>query len=72
MARFSVLCRVDAFIDYLTVVEANSAEEAASKVAERPEALSWYRRGQAEFDARAYFALDADGNEIPSSQCGDF
>ena len=29
MPKFTVLCRVDAFIDYVTEVEANDAEEAA-------------------------------------------
>lgn len=72
MARFSVLCRVDAFVDYLAFVEANSAEEASEKAAERPEAFSWRRRGQAEFDARVFFTLDAEGKEIPESQRGDF
>lgn len=72
MAKFDVLCRVDAFIDYVAHVEANSAVEASAIAAENLDRLSWRRRGEAEFDARAFFALDAEGNEIPESQCGDF
>jgi muconolactone delta-isomerase len=72
MARFTVLCRVDAFIDYVAYVEANSAAQASTIAANDPDRLSWRRHGEEEFDSCAFFALDAEGNEIPESQCGDF
>ncbi|MCR6646141.1 MAG: hypothetical protein NVV62_17295 [Terricaulis sp.] len=72
MAKFSVLCRVDAFIDYVADVEASNGAEAAALAAENPDRIHWRRRGEAEFDARTFFTLDALGREIPESQRGDF
>lgn len=71
MAKFQVLCRVDAFIDYIAEVEADDAEEAAYLAKEGPQ-LEWERQGEAEFDARLFVTLDENGDPIESSQCGDF
>jgi hypothetical protein len=71
MPTFKVLCRVDAFIDYVAEVEADDADEAAYLAKEGPK-LEWQREGEAEFDARLYVTLDKDGEPIESTQCGDF
>ena len=72
MAKFNVLCRVDAFIDYTAEVEADDAEAAAYLAKEQTGSYTWTNQGETEFDARLFVALDTDGNEIESSQCGDF
>ena len=72
MPIFRVLRRVDAFIDDIAKVEANTAEEAA-QLADRHEAkYEWRRRGAAHFDTRLFVTLDENGNEIESTQRGDF
>lgn len=72
LAKFSVLCRVDAFVDYVAEVQANSAKEAAAKAYRNAESLVWKPDGTAEFDARLYVTLDDDGFEIDGTQQGDF
>lgn len=72
MPMHKVLCRIDAFIDYVAEVEADSPEEAAELANDSHSDYEWRRRGEAEFDARLYVTLDADGNEINRTQCGDF
>jgi hypothetical protein len=71
MPQFKVLCRVDAFIDYVAEVEADDAEDAAYLAKEGPR-LTWRREGEAEFDARVYVTLDGNGAPIESTQRGDF
>jgi hypothetical protein len=68
---FEVLCRIDAYADYITVVEAVSAEEAAELAREDPSAFNWEHRGTAEFDACLYVTLDRDGWEIEGTETGD-
>ena len=72
MPVFKILRRRDAFVDYTTEVEAGSPEAAAQLAMVNVEALPWKRAGQHEHDAEAFVALDAVGNEIPGSECGDF
>lgn len=72
MPKFEVLCRIDAFIDYVAEIEADTAEEAAELANDSHSDYRWRRNGKAEFDARLYVTLDAEGNEIDSTQCGDF
>jgi hypothetical protein len=72
MPKCTVLCRVDAFVDYTAEVEADTAEEAAYLAQEDSGSLEWTNVGETEFDARVYVALDANGVEIESTQCGDF
>jgi hypothetical protein len=71
MPTFRVLCRVDAFIDYVAEVEASDPEDAAYLAKEGPK-LDWERQGEVEFDDRLYVTLDENGDPIESSQCGDF
>lgn len=72
MATFTVLCRVDAYVDYTAQVEADDAEEAAWLANDSPDDYNWEEQGPVEFDARGYVTLDAEGDEIESTRCGDF
>lgn len=70
MPKFQVLCRVDAFADYVAEVEAETPEEAAELAEWDHSAHKWKEQGVSEFDARLYVALDADGNEIEGTETG--
>ena len=72
MPKFNVLCRIDAFVDYVAEVEADTPEQAAELANDSHSDYEWRRSGEAEFDARLYVTLDADGGEIERTQCGDF
>jgi hypothetical protein len=71
MPKFQVLCRVDAWVDYVAVVEADDPEEAAWLAREGP-SLEWEAQGAVEFDARMYMTLDENGEPMESTKCGDF
>jgi hypothetical protein len=71
LGRFEVLCRVDAYADYLALVEARDAEEAAELASEDLGSLKWESQGVVEFDARYYVTLDQDGLEIEGTEVGD-
>ena len=72
MAKFQVLCRVDAYVDHVAEVEADDAEEAAQLANHDLEGrYKWEERGTQEFDARLYITLDANGDEIDGTQAGD-
>ncbi|MGH6986680.1 MAG: hypothetical protein ACRED9_07565 [Caulobacteraceae bacterium] len=71
MPLFTVLCRHDAWSDYVAEVEAESVEEAARLAEENHHAYSWVREDTVEFDARLYYALDEDGLEIEETVRGD-
>ncbi len=72
MPIFKVLRRVDAFIDYTTEVDAANPIEAAAVARANADSLAWTGCGAHEHDAKAFFALDGAGFEIPDSECGDF
>lgn len=72
MPTFTVLCRIDAYADYVAEVEADSPEEAARLAQDRHGDYKWEHEQTAEFDARLYVALDGDGAEIEETQLGDF
>lgn len=63
MAKFTVLQRIDAWIDYVAEVEAEDAE-AAAKAAHAGTDTSWKRVGEAEFWNARFTTLDDAGNEI--------
>jgi len=69
---FEVLCRIDAFADYVAEVEAEDAEEAAALANDNHGDYRWEHRFTQEFDARLYVTLDETGNEIEETQVGDF
>lgn len=72
MPTFTVLLRVDAYVDYTAEVEADDPEEAVELARETPEDYKWQELGACEFDARGYVALDAEGNEIEATRAGRF
>jgi len=72
LPTFTVLCRIDAYADYVAEVEAGSAEEAAGLARGNHEDYKWEHNQTQEFDARLYVTLDADGAEIERTQVGDF
>lgn len=69
MPNFSVLSRKDAYVDYITIVEAEDAQAAADLVNDGS-GFAWEERGVVEFDARRVVTLDADGEEIESTARG--
>jgi hypothetical protein len=72
MPKFTVLSRKDAFIDYLTEVEAPDAQAAVDLAYEGGPEIKWEPYGTVEFDARHVVALDDDGIEIEVTARGDF
>ncbi len=72
LSKFSVLCRIDAFADYVAEVEADDAEEAAVLARENHTDYRWEHSSIQEFDARLYVTLDDAGDEIEHTQIGDF
>jgi hypothetical protein len=72
MAKFKVLCRVDAYIDYVAKVEADNAEEAAELAQDNASDYDWEERGPVQFDARGYVTLNAKGQEREATRRGYF
>ena len=71
MPTFTVLSRVDAFVDYLATVEAEDAQAAADLAYDGGPGVVWEERGVVAFDARRVVTLDADGEEIDATARGD-
>jgi hypothetical protein len=70
--KFNLLCRVDAYVDYVAEVEADDAEEAAQLANQDFSGrYTWEQHGTQEFDARLYITLDENGDEIDGTQAGD-
>ena len=70
MPIFTVLSRVDAYVDYITEVEADTAEEAVDLAYDGGPDVVWEPYGVMEFDARRVVALDDEGEEIDSTARG--
>jgi hypothetical protein len=68
LTRFTVLCRRDAYSDYVAEVEAETAEDAAILAKEDHNAYKWEAAGVAEFDDAVYFTLDKDGAEMETTE----
>ena len=68
LTKFTVLCRRDAYSDYVAEVEAETAEDAAILAKEDHNAYRWEATGVAEFDDAVYFTLDEDGAEIETTE----
>lgn len=64
MPKFAILSRVDAYVDYTTEVEAETAEEAVDLVYEGHVPVEWINHGVFEFDAVRMSAVDKDGEDI--------
>jgi hypothetical protein len=71
LPTFTVLCRIDAYADYVAEVEADTAEEAAQLAEDNHGDYEWAHDQTREFDDRYYVALDEDGNEIEATRVGD-
>jgi hypothetical protein len=69
---FTVLCRIDAFADYVAEVDAPDAAKAAEIARSAHGFYEWAHKQTAEFDARLYVTLDEEGDEIEATQVGDF
>jgi hypothetical protein len=72
MPTFTVLCRIDAYADYVAEVEADSAEDAAELARDNHEDYKWEYDQTAEFDDRFYVTLNAHGDEIEATRVGDY
>lgn len=72
MPMFTVLCRVDAYVDYTAEVEAKDGKEAAQLARENSGDYVWKELGPVEFDARGYVTLTAKGDEIEVTRTGYF
>ena len=70
MPKFQVLRRIDAYVDYVAEVEADTPAEAAELADWQPSEYEWKEQGVVEFDATLIVALDADGNEIEGTKAG--
>lgn len=64
MPKFTVLSRVDAYVDYTCEVEADSAEEAVDLVYNGDVQVEWEQQGVTEFDAVRMSAIDDQGEDI--------
>lgn len=70
MPIFKVRRRVDAYVDYVAEVEADTPVEAAELAYDDETAFEWEEEGPSEFDARLFITLDATGDEIDGTQVG--
>lgn len=64
MPTFTILSRVDAYVDYTAEVEAGSVEEAVDLAYNGAPQVEWKERSIVEFDARHVTAVDDSGEEI--------
>ncbi len=65
MPIFKIISRVDAYVDYVTEVEAETAKEAVDLAYDGLKSnLKWVQRGVVEFDAAHVVLLDVNGGEI--------
>ena len=71
MPIFTVLCRIDAYADYVAEVDADDAAQAAELARESHGDYKWKYDQTAEFDDRLYVTLNDDGDEIEGTQVGD-
>ncbi len=72
LRAYRVLCRIDAYADYIAIIHAADAQDAAALAAEDHGQYHWAHDGTVEFDDRLYITLDENGDEIESTQVGDF
>ena len=72
MPTFTVLSRVDAFVESLAEVEAEDAQAAADLAYNGGPSVIWKERGVTQFDARHVLTIDAEGSKIESTARGKF
>lgn len=66
MPVFTILSRVDAYVDYTADVVADTLEAAVDLAYDGDPSVKWEERGVVEFDARRVVALDLEGFEDDS------
>ncbi len=66
------MSRKDAFVDYVTEIEADTAQQAVNIAHEGGDEIVWEEWGTVEFDARHVVAVDENGWEIENTARGDF
>ena len=64
MPKYTILSRVDAYVDYTCEVEA------VDLAYDGDLSIKWKEQGVVEFDARHVVALDANGDEIETYSRG--
>lgn len=64
MPKFTILSRVDAYVDYTCEVRARTAEEAVDLVYDGLVEVKWKQGDVAEFDAVCMSAIDENGDDI--------
>ena len=64
MPKFTILSRVDAYVDYTCEVRARTAEEAVDLVYDGLVEVRWKQGNVAEFDAVRMSAIDKNGDDI--------
>lgn len=64
MTRFTIVSLVDAYVEYETEVEAETAEDAVDLAYIGHASVKWRQTGVLEFDARRVYAPDEDGEPI--------
>lgn len=70
MPKFTILSRVDAYVDYTCEVRARSAEEAVDLVYNGDVEVEWTHQGVVEFDAVRMSAIDKNGDDIDGYKRG--
>ena len=71
MPQFTVLRRVDAYADYVAIVEADDEEEAALLASDNEGDYEWQEDGVVTFDARHFVTLTAGGQAIERTLVGE-
>ena len=71
MREFTVLRRVDAYVTYTAVVEAEDEEQAAVLARKNEEDYDWELDDTVTFDAREYVTLTKLGHELDWTRVGD-
>ncbi len=72
MPTYTVLRRVDAYVNYTAIVEADDEAEAAILAHENEDEYEWEEDGTVMFDARGYVTLTKAGVELDWTRVGDF
>lgn len=72
MPVFKVRKRVDAFVNYVALVDADDAQDAANTAYDGFVDLEWKEEDVDEFDDCGVVTLDPDDNEMPETRRGDF
>lgn len=70
MPKFTILSRVDAYVDYTCEVRARTAEEAVDLVYGGHIEVKWKQGEVVEFDAVRMSAIDENGDDIDGYVCG--